>query len=155
MSLYGLVYTSKHLANDIELQFYDSSKPLYIEVDTSKQGIGAVMLQEDSIVRGTSKQNCDIPNNLQPIFYASKTLSPTESNYSNIECELLGVLFAVTHVEHFTYGHPVYVITDHKPLVSLFKKSCRCFSTFDKNVNAVVGLYTTCKVSAWGDDAPQ
>ena len=56
-------------------------------------------------------------------LYASKTLSSIESNYSNIECELLGVLFAIMHFKHFTYGHTVYVITDHKPLVSLFKKS--------------------------------
>ena len=78
-----------HVSNDVKLNFYDCSKSLYIEVDTSKKGIGAVMLQGDSIVKNTSK--CDIPNNLRPISYASKTLSPTESNYSNIERELLGV----------------------------------------------------------------
>ena len=110
-----------HVSNDVKLNFYDCSKPLYIEVDTSKKGIGAVMLQEDSIVKNTSE--CDISNNLCPISYASKTLSPTESNYSNIECELLGVLFAITHFKHFTCGHTVYVITDHKALVSLFEKS--------------------------------
>ena len=110
-----------HVSNDGKLNFYDSNRPLYIEVDTLKKGIGAVMLQEDSIVKNTSK--CDIPNNLHPVSYASKTLSSTESNYSNIEHELLGVLFAITHFEHFTYGHTVFVITDHKPLVSLFKKS--------------------------------
>ena len=50
-------------------------------------------------------------------------LSETESNYSNIERELLAVVFAVTHFKHFTYGRPVTIISDHKPLVSLFKKS--------------------------------
>ena len=110
-----------HVSNDVKLQFYDYRKPLHIEVDTSKKGIGVAMLQEDCIVQNTSR--CDIPNNLRPISYASKTLSSTESNYSNIECELLGVLFATTQFKHFTYRCTVHVITDHKPLVSLFKKS--------------------------------
>ena len=33
-----------HVSNDVKLQIYDASKPLYIEVNTSKKGIGAVML---------------------------------------------------------------------------------------------------------------
>ena len=110
-----------HVSNDVKLQFYDGSKPLYIGVDKSKKEIGAVMLQEDCIVKNTSK--FEIPNNLCPISYTSKTLLSTESNYSNIERELIGVLFAITHFKHFTNGHTIYVITDHKPLVSLFKKS--------------------------------
>ena len=79
------------------------------------------MLQEDPIIKDVSKS--DIPMNLRPISYASKTLSSTESNYSNIEHELLGLLFAVTHFKHFTYGRLVHVITDNKPLVSLYRKS--------------------------------
>ena len=110
-----------HVSNDVKLQFYDASKPLYIEVYTSKKGIGAAMLQEDPIMKDVSKS--DIPMNLRPISYASKTLSSTESNYSNIEHELLGLLFAITHFKHFTYGRLVHVITDHKPSVSLFRKS--------------------------------
>ena len=111
-----------HVSNDVNLQFYDTNKPLYIEVDTSKIGIGAVMLQGDSIVPNTAKSD-EILTNLRPISYASKTLSSTESNYSNIERELLDLLFAVTHFKHFTYGRLVHVITDHKPLVSLFRNS--------------------------------
>ena len=42
-----------HVSNDVKLNFYDCSKPLYIEVDTSKKGIGAAMLQEDSFVKNT------------------------------------------------------------------------------------------------------
>ena len=79
------------------------------------------MLQYNPIVKNSS--STEIPNNLHPISYASKTVSETELNYSNIERELLGVIFAVTHFKHFTYGRPVTIISDHKPLVSLFKKS--------------------------------
>ena len=89
----------EHVSNDVKLQFFDSSKPLFIKVDASKRGIGAAMLQSDPIVQNTS--TCEIPNNLQPISYVSKTLSETESNYSNIECELLGVVFATIHFKHF------------------------------------------------------
>ena len=102
-------------------RFFDADLPLYIEVDASKKGIGPVMLQPDKDMKNTSCT--DIPNNLRPVSYVSKTLSSAESNYSNIEYELLGVLFSMLHFKHFTYGHKVNVITDHKPLVSLFKKS--------------------------------
>ena len=77
------------------------------------------MLQPDKNTKNTS--NTVIPNNLRPVCYASKTLTSSESNYSNIE--LLGVLFSLLHFKHFTYGHKVHMIMDHKPLVSLFKKS--------------------------------
>ena len=89
----------------------------------SKKGIEAVMLQEDTIMSNDSKSGSKIPTNLRPISYISKTLSTTEPNYSNIERELLGLLFAITHFKHFTYGRLVHVITDCKPLVSLFRKS--------------------------------
>ena len=79
------------------------------------------MLQPDKSTKNTS--NTVIPNNLRPVSYASKTLTSSESNYSKLEHELLGVLFSVLHFKHFTYGHKVHMITDHKPLVSLFKKS--------------------------------
>ena len=79
------------------------------------------MLQPDKNTKNTSNEI--IPNNLRPVSYASKPLTSAESNYSNIEHELLGVLFSVLHFKHLTYGHKVHVITDHKPLVSLFKKS--------------------------------
>ena len=56
-------------------------------------------------------------------FHLPVKPSPQELNYSNIEHELLGPLFAFTHFKHFTHGRLVHIITDHKPLVSLFRKS--------------------------------
>ena len=55
--------------------------------------------------------------------YASNTLTTCESNCSNIERELLGILFSILLFKHFTYRCKVHIITDHKPLVSLFRKS--------------------------------
>ena len=73
---------------DIILKYFDSNLPICIETDTSKKGIGVVMLQPDNSVENTS--HTEVPNSLRPVFYASKTLTATESNYSNIECEMLG-----------------------------------------------------------------
>ena len=89
--------------------------------DASKKGIGVVLMQPGPNVLNTSKMAG--PNNLRPVYYATKTLTNTESNYSNIEREMLSVLFSVLHLKHFTYGHKVTVITDHKPLITLFKKN--------------------------------
>ena len=69
-----------HVSNDVKLQFYDSSKPLYIEVDTYKLGIGAIMLQEDTIMinhdsNHDSESGSEIPTNLRPTSYATKTFN--------------------------------------------------------------------------------
>ena len=36
---------------------------------------------------------------------------------------MLGVVFSVLHFKHFTYEYHITVITDHKPLITLFKKN--------------------------------
>ena len=109
------------ICKDFTLKYFDSSLPIYIECDASKKGIGVVMLQPDSAIENTSKS--DVPNNLHPVFYASKTITGTESNYSNIVHEMLGVVFSVLHFQHFTFGQKVHVITDHKPLITFFRKN--------------------------------
>ena len=83
------------MCKDITLKYFDSSLPIYIEYDASKKDIGVVMLQPDSTIEDPTKS--DVPNNLCPVFYASKTLTDTESNYSNIEREMLGVVFSILH----------------------------------------------------------
>ena len=108
------------VSKDCLIQFYDPQKPLYIECDASKQGIGCVLLQPDDNVPSSLKDG--IPTNLRPVAYASKSLSEAEQNYANIEHELLGAMFAIETFKHFTYGRLTNIITDHKPLTSLFIK---------------------------------
>ena len=109
------------IMKDVMLKYFDSNLPIYIEIDASKKGIGVMMLQPDNSVENTSCT--EVPNNLRSVFYARKTLMTTESNYSNIECEMLGVVFSVLHFKHFTYGRQIHIITDHKPLSTLFAKN--------------------------------
>ena len=100
------------------LKYFNPSLPIYIETNASKKGIGVVLMQPNPNVLNTSKSA--VPNNLRPVYYASKT---NKSNYSNIEREMFGVVFSVLHLKHFTYGQQVTVITDHKPLIILFMKN--------------------------------
>ena len=97
------------IVKDVTQQFFNQDLPLYIEVDVSKKGIGAVMLQPDKNIKNTS--SVQIPNNLRPVTYASKTLTSCESNYSNIEREPLDVLFSVLHLKH------LHMVTRYIPLL--------------------------------------
>ena len=44
-------------------------------------------------------------NRLQPIAFASKSLIEAETRYSNIERELLGVVWAIEHFNHYTFAN--------------------------------------------------
>ena len=90
------------IVKDMTLKYFDANLPIYIETDTSKKGIGVVLMQPNPNVQNTSKTT--VPNNLRPVYYASKTLTATESNYSKIEREMLRVVFSILHFKHFTYG---------------------------------------------------
>ena len=58
-----------------------------------------------------------------PVAYASRSLTPTEVQYPQIEKELLAIVFAVEKFETYLYGRKVLVESDHKPLEAIFKKS--------------------------------
>jgi hypothetical protein len=86
------------------LQFFDPSKPVTLSADASKDGLGAVILQDG------------------PIEYASRALTQSEQNYAQIEKELLAMVFACERFHQYVYGREVRVETDHKPLEAIFKK---------------------------------
>ena len=59
---------------------------------------------------------------LCPIAFASKSLTGTDWGYSNIKREVLGILHGLEKFHHYCFGREVLIITDHKPLISMFKK---------------------------------
>lgn len=60
------------------LRFYDSSLPTTLQVDASKSGLGACLMQQG-----------------KPVAYASRSLSNSEINYAQIEKELFSYCFRV------------------------------------------------------------
>lgn len=93
------------IASFVKLIHYDPSKPAIIEADASLKGRGAVLIQDG-----------------KPVRFLSKALTPAEANYSNIERELLAVLFACEKLHTYTFGRKITVHTDHKPLQNILQK---------------------------------
>ena len=58
----------------------------------------------------------------QPVCYASKGLTEVEQRYSNIEREVLGVVWGLERFHYFMYGKKCSVHTYHNPLEAIFKK---------------------------------
>lgn len=88
------------------LAYYDPEKENLIQSDASLKGIGCVLTQEG-----------------KPVCYASRSLTETESRYSNIERELLAACWSLEKLNHYVFGKKVVIETDHKPLESIWKKS--------------------------------
>ena len=88
------------------LAYFDKTKKHTIQCDASKKGLSAVLLQES-----------------KPVMYVSRALTETEQRYSNIERELLAIVFALERLNYYTFGRTITVQSDHQPLQSIWKKS--------------------------------
>ena len=88
------------------LAYYDVTKPVVIQCDASKSGLGAALLQEG-----------------RPVAFSSCVMSQTEQNYAQIEKELLAIVFACEKFDQYIFGRSdVAVESDHRPLETIFKK---------------------------------
>ena len=79
---------------------------------------------------GTSFPRDKAPDNsiLRPIAFASNRLSSAERRYSNIEREALGTLHNLKKFHHYCFVREVSIITDHQPLVAIFRKDIAMLS---------------------------
>ncbi|XP_053968616.1 uncharacterized protein K02A2.6-like [Anastrepha ludens] len=100
-----------HILNATQLAHYDEQLPLVLATDASSYGIGAVL--SHTYPDGSER----------PMAFASKTLDRHQVRYSQIEKEGLSIMFGVKRIHQYLYGRPFTLITDHKPLVSIFNPS--------------------------------
>ena len=68
------------------LRYYDQTKPVTLKCDASLKGLGACIIQEE-----------------QPITFASKSLMDTETCYTNIERELLAIVYGCEKFHTYLY----------------------------------------------------
>jgi hypothetical protein len=96
------------LCDDMVLAHFDPSLPIGISCGASSCGLGVVLFHR--YPDGSER----------PIANASKTLTETQGKYSQIHKEALAIIFGLRKFHQFLYGRRFILVTDHKPLISLF-----------------------------------
>ncbi|XP_055523239.1 uncharacterized protein K02A2.6-like [Wyeomyia smithii] len=87
------------------LAIFDPDAPIIVQTDSSKDGLGSVIMQKRA-----------------PVAYASRTLSKSEQKWAQIEKKLLAVVFACERFSYYLYGRNFLVQSDHKPLETLVRR---------------------------------
>ncbi|KAL7724906.1 hypothetical protein ACLKA6_020042 [Drosophila palustris] len=100
-----------HILNATELAHFNENLPLILATDASSFGIGVVL----SHTQPDGKK--------RPIAFASKTLDVHQVRYSQIQKEALSIIFGVKKFHQYLYRRKFILITDHKPLVTIFNPS--------------------------------
>jgi len=102
-------YVKQVIFSEPVLKFYDPSRQTMISPDASKDGIGAVLLQEHDF-------RC------HSVLFASRTLTSAETRYAQIEKETIGIAFGCETFQQYIYGKEIILETDHKPLISIARR---------------------------------
>ncbi len=96
-----------NILSKVVLSYVDFSEPFYLEVDACKDGLGAILSQNQDGVR-------------RPIAFASRKLRKGEvplTEFSSKRLEFLALKWAITEkFKEYFFFQKVYVITDSDPL---------------------------------------
>ncbi|KAI5718631.1 hypothetical protein M8J77_024284 [Diaphorina citri] len=102
----AFITLKERLKNSLMNSFFDTNKETHLVVDAGPEGLGAILSQSDGISSSI-------------IACASTTLTETQKRYSQIEKEMLAVVWAIDHFSIYLKGSSFVVYSDHKPVVNL------------------------------------
>jgi hypothetical protein len=99
------------LTSPMCVRFFDPSKRTELLTDASRlKGLGFALTQM-------------VDDKRTLIKCGSRSLNGAESRYATLELEALAIKWAIASCKHYLMGGPTFtVVTDHKPLVPMFKK---------------------------------
>ena len=98
----------KLLVSSKVLVHFDADKPLFLSCDASTYGVGAVLSHK-------------LDDGLEhPVAYTSRSLTPAERKYSQLDKEGLAIIFGVKRFHHYLLGRKFTIYSDHKHLQHLF-----------------------------------
>ena len=94
------------------LRHFDSDRPIRMETDASKSGMGAILSQLFDDGRW------------HPIAFYSRQFKGPELNYGTPDQEMMAIVDSFKHWRHYLEGsrHPIEVWTDHHNLQSFMKQ---------------------------------
>ena len=87
------------VCEDTTLRYFNTKKPVTIQVEASNKGLGATLIQDDG-----------------PVTFTSKVLTPTEQRYANNERELLACIFGAELFRTYVFSRHFTIKSDHKSL---------------------------------------
>ena len=100
----------KLFMEDTLLRHFDPSQKTFIFVDAHRTDLSAILTQGKDI------------ENTKPVAFASRATKDVERRYPQLDREALAIDFALRRYRNYLVGapEPQIIITDHKPLVSIF-----------------------------------
>ena len=99
------------LTSDMMVSHYDPELPTELLTDASRlYGIGYALLQKKPDGKRTL------------IRCGSRSLTSAETRYAVIELECMGIAWGVEQCRYYLAGNKFHVVTDHRPLIGIFKK---------------------------------
>ena len=119
------------LQRAVTLNHPDPGAPIALSTDASKFALGASL---DQFVDGVWK----------PLGFWSKSLKPTQQNYSTYRRELMAIMYAMRYFNELFYGRDLIVFCDHAPIIGTFKsQELQSHDPVALNAIREIGMFTS------------